>query len=76
MPAGGALEGADGLHRLVGGTVRDQNAVGTVEAEAMCAGQQERVLKELQTNRAGQLRLQCFHLQAKLSGVISKIQGS
>ena len=76
MPAGGALEGVDGLHRLVGGTVRDQDSVGTVEAEAMCAGKQERVLKKLQTNRTGQLRLQCFHLQAKLSGVVSKVKGS
>lgn len=76
MAAGGALEDADGLDGLVGATVRHQDAVGAVGAQAVCAGQQHRVLEELQTNRAGQLRLQGFHLQAKRSGVISQIQGS
>lgn len=39
MSAGGALEGGDGLHRLVGGAVRHQDAVGAAEAEAVCTGQ-------------------------------------
>lgn len=38
MSAGGALEGGDGLQRLVGGTMRHQDAMGTVEAEAVGAG--------------------------------------
>lgn len=53
-----------------------QDAVGTVEAQTVGAGQQQRILKELQTDWAGQLRLQCFHFQAKQSGVVSEIQGS
>ena len=50
--------------------------MGTVETKAVSAGQEQWVLKELQTNWTGQLRLQCFHLQAKQSGVVSEIQGS
>lgn len=61
---------------LAGGAVGDQDAVGTVEAEAVGARQEQRVLKELETNWAGQLRLQRFHLQAKRSGDVSEIQGS
>lgn len=54
----------------------DQDSVGAVETKAMSAGQQQRVLEKLQTDWTGQLRLQCFHLQAKQSGDVSEIQGS
>ena len=76
ITTGRTLESANGLHGLVGGAVGHQDAVGTVEAQAVGTGQQQRILKELQTDWAGQLRLQCFHLQAKQSGVVSEIQGS
>lgn len=50
--------------------------MGTVETKAVSAGQEQWVLKELQTDRASQLRLQCFHLQAKKRGFVCEIQGS
>ncbi len=67
VAAGGALEGGDGLERLGAGAVRDQDAVGAVEAQAVGAGQQEGVLKQFQADWTRQLGLQCFHLQLNRS---------
>lgn len=67
VTTGGALKGRYGLEGLAGGAVRHQDAVGTVEAQAVGAGQEQRVFKQLQADRAGQLRLQCFHLQLNQS---------
>lgn len=67
VTAGGALKGRDGLKGLAGGAVRHQDAVGTVKAQAVGAGQQQGIFKQLQADRAGQLRLQCFHLQLNQS---------
>lgn len=63
----GALKSRDGLEGLAGGTVRNQDAVGAVKAQAVGAGQEKGVFKQLQTDWAGQLRLQCFHLQLNQS---------
>lgn len=41
--------------------MRKQDASGTVEAQAVGTGQQQWVLKKLQADWAGQLRLQCVH---------------
>lgn len=51
----GALKGRDGFEGLAGGAVGHQDAVGTVEAEAVGAGQEQRIFKQLQADRAGQL---------------------
>lgn len=76
MAAGWALKGTDRVDWLAGGAVGHQDTMSAVETKAVSAGQEQRVLKELQTDWAGQLRLQCFHLHAKQSGVDSEIQGS
>lgn len=72
----GALKGRDGLEGLAGGAVRHQDAMGAVKAQAVGTGQEQGIFKQLQADWAGQLRLQCFHLQAKQRGVVSAIQGS
>ncbi len=43
------------MNRFVGGTVGDEDAVGAAEAQAVGAGEQQRVFKELQADWAGQL---------------------
>lgn len=50
--------------------------MGTVETKAVSTGQEQRVLEELQTDWAGQFRLQRFHLQAEQREAVSEIQGS
>lgn len=67
VTTGGALKGRDRFEGLAGGAVRHQDAVGAVKAQAVSAGQEEGVFKQLQADRAGQLRLQCFHLQLNQS---------
>lgn len=67
VTTGGALKGRDGLERFAGRAVRHQDAVGAVEAKAVGAGQEQGIFKQLQADRAGQLRLQCFHLQLNRS---------
>lgn len=56
--------------------MRHQDAVGTVKAQAVGAGQQKGIFKQLQADRAGQLRLQCFHLQLNQSKGDIKSHGS
>lgn len=63
VTTGGALKGRDGFKGLAGGAVRHQDAVGAVKTQAVGAGQEQGIFKQLQADRAGQLRLQCFHLQ-------------
>lgn len=63
VTTGGALKGRYGLEGLAGGAVRHQDAVGAVKTQAVGAGQEKGVFKQLKADRAGQLRLQCFHLQ-------------
>lgn len=72
----GALKGRDGLKGLAGGAVRHQDAVGAVKAQAVGAGQEQGIFKQLQADRAGQLRLQCFHLQLNRSKDDIKSHGS
>lgn len=72
----GALKGRDGLEGLTGGAVRHQDAVGAVKAQAVGAGQEQGIFKQLQADRAGQLRLQCFHLQLNRSKDDIKSHGS
>lgn len=72
----GALKGRDGLEGLAGGAVRHQDAVGAVKAEAVGTGQEQGIFKQLQADRAGQLRLQCFHLQLNQSKDDIKSHGS
>lgn len=72
----GTLKGGDGFERLAGGAVRHQDAVGAVETQAVGAGQEQGVLKQLQADRAGQLGLQCFHLQLNRSKDDIKSHGS
>lgn len=67
VTTGGALKGRDGLKGLAGGAVRHQDAVGAVKTQAVGAGQEQGIFKQLQADRAGQLRLQCFHLQLNQS---------
>ena len=67
VATGGALKGRDGLERFAGGAVGHQDAVCAVETQAVGAGQEQGVFKQLQADRAGQLRLQCFHLQLNRS---------
>lgn len=67
VATGGALKSRDGLERFAGGAVGHQDAVGTVETQAVGARQEQGVFKQLQADRAGQLRLQCFHLQLNRS---------
>lgn len=67
VATGGTLKGRDGLERFAGGAVGHQDAVGAVETQAVGAGQEQGVFKQLQADRAGQLRLQCFHLQLNRS---------
>lgn len=67
VTARGALKGRDGLEGLAGGAVRNQDTVGAVKAQAVGTGQEQRIFKQLQADRAGQLRLQCFHLQLNQS---------
>lgn len=63
----GALKGRDGFEGLAGGAVGHQDTVSTVKAQAVSTGQEQGVFKQLQADRAGQLRLQCFHLQLNQS---------
>lgn len=72
----GALKGRDGLEGLAGGAVRHQDAMGTVKAEAVGTGQEQRIFKQLQADRTRQLRLQCFHLQLNQSRGDIKFHGS
>lgn len=67
VTTGGALKGRYGLEGLAGGAVRHQDAVSTVKTQAVGAGQKQRIFKQLQADWAGQLRLQCFHLQLNQS---------
>ena len=76
VTTGGALKGRDRFEGLAGRTVRHQDAVGAVKAQAVSAGQEEGVFKQLQADRAGQLRLQCFHLQLNQSKGDIKSHGS
>lgn len=72
----GALKGGDGLEGFAGGAMRHQDAVGTVKAKAVGTGQEQRIFKQLQADRARQLRLQCFHLQLNQSKGDIKSHGS
>lgn len=72
----GALKGRYGLEGLAGGAVRHQDAVGTIKTQAVGAGQEQGIFKQLQADRAGQLRLQCFHLQLNQSRGDIKSHGS
>lgn len=72
----GALKGRNGLEGLAGGAVRHQDAVGAVKAQAVGTGQEQGVFKQLQADWAGQLRLQCFHLQLNQSKGDIKSHGS
>lgn len=72
----GALKGRDGFEGLAGGAVRHQDAVGTVKAQTVSTGQEQGIFKQLQADRAGQLRLQCFHLQLNQSKGDIKSHGS
>lgn len=76
VTTGGALKGRDGLKGLAGGAVRHQDAMGAVKTQAVGAGQEQRIFKQLQADRAGQLRLQCFHLQLNRSKDDIKSHGS
>lgn len=76
VTARGALKGRDRLEGLAGGAVRNQNTVGAVKAQAVGTGQEQGIFKQLQTDRAGQLRLQCFHLQLNQSKGDIKSHGS
>lgn len=67
VATGGALKGRDGLERFAGGAVGHQDTVSAVETQAVGARQEQGVFKQLQADRAGQLRLQCFHLQLNRS---------
>lgn len=67
VTASGALKGRYGLEGLAGGAVGHQDAVGAVETQAVGTGQEQGIFKQLQADRAGQLRLQCFHLQLNQS---------
>lgn len=76
VTARGALKGRDGLKGLAGGAVRNQDTVGAVKAQAVGTGQEQGIFKQLQADRAGQLRLQCFHLQLNQSKGDIKSHGS
>lgn len=67
VTARGALKGRDRLKRLAGGAMRNEDTVGAVKTQAVGTGQEQRIFKQLQADRARQLRLQCFHLQLNQS---------
>lgn len=76
VTTGRALKGWYGLEGLAGGAVRYQDAVGTIKTQAVGTGQEKGIFKQLQADRAGQLRLQCFHLQLNQSKGDIKSHGS
>lgn len=76
VTTGGTLKGRNGFEGLAGGAVRHQDAVSTVKAQTVGTRQEQRIFKQLQADRAGQLRLQCFHLQLNQSKGDIKSHGS
>lgn len=62
IPARRTLESSNGFNGFTRAAARDQDAVGTAEAEAVGTGEQQGVLEQLQADWTGQFGLQCFHL--------------
>lgn len=76
VTTGGTLKGRNRFQGLAGGAVRHQDAVSTVKAQAVGTRQEQGIFKQLKADRAGQLRLQCFHLQLNQSKGDIKSHGS